>query len=52
MESCEENKYVRFLTHKICVCVHLTQTRYAQRTCAEIGVKIENQVEMKIGHEI
>ena len=52
MESFEKIKYVRFFTHEICVCAHLTQTRYAQRTCAEMGIKTENQVEIKIGHEI
>ena len=26
----------KIFNHEICVCVHLTQTRYAQRTCAEM----------------
>ena len=28
----------RFFTHEICVCAHLTQTRYVQRACAEMGI--------------
>ena len=27
----------KFFTREICVCAHLTQTRYAQKTCAERG---------------
>ncbi len=26
----------KIFNHEICVCAHLTQTRYAQRTCAEM----------------
>ena len=28
----------RFFTREICVCAHLTQTRYAQRACAEMRI--------------
>ena len=27
----------KIFNHEICVCAHLTQTRYAQRACAEKG---------------
>ena len=30
----------KFFTREICVCAHLTQTRYAQRTCAEMRIKM------------
>ncbi len=28
----------KFFTREICVCAHLTQTRYAQKTCAEMRI--------------
>ena len=30
---------MHFFNHKICVCAHLTQTRYVQRMCAEKEIK-------------
>ncbi len=37
MEDSVKNK---FFTREICVCAHLTQTRYAQKTCAEMRIFI------------
>ena len=34
----------RFFTRGICVCAHLTQTRYAQKTCAEMRINMSNSV--------
>ena len=34
----------KFFTREICVCVHLTQTRYAQKTCAEMRINMSNSV--------
>ena len=36
-----------FFTYKICVCAHLTQTRYMQKTCVEkrINMKITGKIE-------
>ncbi|HCW29126.1 MAG TPA: thiamine phosphate synthase, partial [Roseburia sp.] len=30
----------KFFTLEICVCAHLTQTRYAQKACAEMRIKM------------
>ena len=32
----------RFFTRGICVCAHLTQTRYAQKTCAEMRINMND----------
>ena len=32
----------KFFTREICVCVHLTQTRYAQKTCAEMRINMND----------
>ena len=32
--------YERFFIYEICVCVHLTQTRYAQKMCAEMRISM------------
>ena len=34
----------KFFTREICVCAHLTQTRYAQKTCAEMRINMSNSV--------
>ncbi|CDB67556.1 thiamine-phosphate pyrophosphorylase [Eubacterium sp. CAG:252] len=35
----------KFFTREICVCVHLTQTRYAQKTCAEMRNSVKVKAE-------
>ena len=49
----------KFFTREICVCVHLTQTRYAQKTCAEMRNKMDlkrnildsvKECEIKLGY--
>ena len=38
---------MEFFTREICVCAHLTQTRNAQRACAEMGIKMEKDEKLK-----
>lgn len=38
---------MHFFNHKICVCAHLTQACYAQRTCAEMGIKMQENTQFK-----
>ena len=35
----------KFFTREICVCAHLTQTRYAQKTCAEMRNSVKVKAE-------
>ena len=35
---------MEFFTREICVCAHLTQTRDAQRACAEMGIIMEKNI--------
>ena len=35
---------IKFFNHEICVCAHLTQTRYVQRTCAEMWEKMIEKI--------
>ena len=37
----------KFFTREICVCAHLTQTRYAQKACAEMRIKMEEKTAMR-----
>ena len=39
---------MEFFTREICVCVHLTQTRDAQRACAEMGISMREEIKKKI----
>ena len=32
---------IEFFTREICVCAHLTQTRDAQRACAEMEISVK-----------
>ena len=34
----------KFFTREICVCAHLTQTRYAQKACAEMRINMEKEI--------
>ncbi len=34
----------KFFTREICVCAHLTQTRYAQRVCAEMRIIMSDEI--------
>ncbi len=42
---------IKFFNHEICVCTHLTQTRHAQKTCAEMR-KIMTVELISVGTEI
>ena len=37
----------KLFTREICVCAHLTQTRYAQKACAEMRIKMEEKTAMR-----
>ncbi len=40
-EGTEQLRKIRFFNRGICVCAHLTQTRHAQKACAEMSGKYE-----------
>ena len=40
-EGTEQLRKIKFFNREICVCAHLTQTRHAQKACAEMSGKNE-----------
>ena len=44
----EQLRKIKFFNRGICVCAHLTQTRYAQKACAEIRGNMEFSEQLKI----